>query len=99
MKVNIQSLHFDADKKLVEFINERISKLVQYNDSILGADVILKLDKSSDAENKVAEVIMRLAGNELFSKRQCKTFEEAVDGCMEALTTQVKKQRDKVKGL
>jgi len=99
MKVNIQSLHFNADRKLVDFINEKISKLDHYNDSIRGADVILKLDKSSDAENKVAEIIMRLGGNDLFSKRQSKTFEEAVDGCVEALTTQVKKQRDKVKGL
>ncbi len=99
MTVKIQSLHFDADKKLVEFIQERIDKLTHFYDGIITSDVILRVDKSSEAENKVAEIKVHIAGNDLFAKKQCKSFEEAVDTSIEALKIQVKKHKEKVKGI
>ena len=99
MKLKIQSLHFDADKKLLEFIQEKINKLDHFYDGIIGGDVILKLDKSNATENKVAEIKLKIKGNELFAKKQCKTFEEAVDSGFDALKKQVSRYKEKVKGL
>lgn len=99
MTVKIQSVHFDADKKLLQFIQERVDKLTHFYDGILTSEVILKLDKSSDSENKIAEIKLHIAGNDLFAKRQCKTFEEAVDTAMDALKAQVKKHKEKIKGM
>ena len=98
MTVKIQSVHFDADKKLVEFIQERIDKLTHFYDGIITSNVTLRVDKSSEAENKVAEIKVHIAGNDLFAKKQCKSFEEAVDTSIEALKIQVKKHKEKVKG-
>lgn len=99
MTVKIQSVHFDADKKLVEFIQERIDKLTHYYDGIITSDVTLRVDKSSDLDNKVAEIKVHVAGNDLFVKKQCKSFEEAVDTSIEALKIQVKKHKEKIKGI
>ncbi len=99
MTVQIQSVHFDADKKLLAFVEERVDKLTHFYDGILTSEVILKLDKSSDAENKIAEIKLHIAGNDLFAKKQCKSFEEAVDMSIEALKAQVKKHKEKVQGL
>ena len=99
MKINIQSLHFDADKKLLDLVEEKINKLSRYYDGIIGTDVVLKLDRSSDSENKVIEIKVKIPGNDLFVKKQAKTFEEAIDLAADALTTQVKKIKEKVKGL
>ncbi|MBN8701761.1 MAG: ribosome-associated translation inhibitor RaiA [Bacteroidetes bacterium] len=99
MQVKIQSIHFDADKKLLNFVEERVDKLTQYYDGIISSDVALKLDKSSTSDNKVAEIRIGIPGNDLFAKKQSKTFEEAVENCLDALTTQVKKHKEKVKGL
>jgi putative sigma-54 modulation protein len=99
MTVKIQSVHFDADKKLLDFINGRVEKLQQFFDGILKCEVILRLDKSSDSENKIAEIQLHIAGNDLFAKRQCKTFEEAIDTSLDALKSQVIKHKEKVKGL
>ncbi len=99
MIVKIQSLHFDADKKLVEFIQDRIDKLTNHYDDILRSDVTLRIDKSSDAENKIAEIKVHLAGNDLFAKKQCKSFEEAIDTTIDALKIQVKKHKEKIKGI
>lgn len=98
MTANIQSVHFTADKKLIDFINEKVSKLTQFHDGIIGTDVILKLDKASDQANKTAEIKLHLSGNPLFAKKQCITFEEAVDTAVDALRTQVKKHKEKMQG-
>ena len=95
MTPNIQSVHFNADKKLIDFINEKVNKLNQYHDGIIGTDVILKLEKSADQANKTAEIKLHLSGNPLFAKKQCVTFEEAIDTAIDALRTQVKKHKEK----
>jgi|SRR3954464_11604966 putative sigma-54 modulation protein len=99
MTVKIQSVHFDADKKLLEFVQEKVDKLTQFYDGIINSDVTLRIDKSSDTENKIAEIRIHLPGNDLFAKKQCKSFEEAVDTSLDALRTQVKKHKEKIKGM
>ena len=99
MTIKIQSVHFDADKKLVEFIQERIDKLTHYYDGIISSDVTLRLDKSSAVDNKIAEIKVHIAGNDLFAKKNCKSFEEAVDTTIDALKTQVKKHKEKIQGI
>jgi putative sigma-54 modulation protein len=95
MKVKIQSLHFDADQKLLDFIDEKVNKLVTFNSSIIDAEVTLRLENSSTSENKVAEIKLLVPGPDLFAKRQCKTFEEATDQAVEALRRQLKKSKEK----
>ncbi len=95
MKVKIQSVHFDADQRLIEHINEKVTKLSHFYDHIIGGDVTLKLDKSSAKENKVAEIILKVPGNDLFAKKQCKTFEEAASTAVEALRAQLKRHKEK----
>lgn len=99
MTVKIQSVHFDADKKLLKFVQEKVDKLTQFYDGIINSDVTLRLDKSSDTENKIAEIKVHIAGNDLFAKKQCKSFEEAIDTSLDALRTQVKKHKEKIKGM
>ena len=57
MNVNIQTQRFDADSKLVTFIEKKLSKLVQYNDRITKIDVYLKLENvTHKVKDKVAEI-------------------------------------------
>lgn len=98
MKVNlkISSLHFDADKKLLAFVQEKVDKLGQYYDKIIDGDVILKIDNNSTGENKIAEIKLSVPGNDIFAKKQCKSFEEATDSAVEALRRQLKKHKEKL---
>lgn len=95
MEIQIQSIHFKADRKLIGFINEKVDKLNQYFEGIISSEIFLRLDKADNSANKVAEIKINVPGNELYVKRQCKTFEEAVDTCLLALTRQVKKYKEK----
>ena len=96
MDIQVHSVHFTADKKLIEFINEKVGKLELFYDNIIASEVFLRLDKDQEGENKVAEVKLLVPGKELFSKKQAKSFEEAVDLASEALRKQVVKEKEKV---
>jgi len=97
MKVNINSVHFKADKKLLDFINEKVEKLSSMYNGVIGSDVILKLENSDTPENKVAEIRLFIKGNDLYAKKQSKTFEEAADTAVEALRRQLTKYKDKIR--
>ena len=99
MDVIISSLHFKADAKLENFIREKLSKLSNIFDGVIGSEVTLKLIQSSTNENKVAEIKIIIPGNDLFAKKQAKTFEEAVDSAVDALRKQIKKHKEKLRGL
>ncbi len=99
MKVTISSIHFKADVKLEDFIREKTAKLSNLFDGVIGCDVTLKVDAASNNENKIAEIRVMIPGNDLFAKKQAKTFEEAVDNAVDALKRQVKKYKEKLKGM
>ncbi|UCG27477.1 MAG: ribosome-associated translation inhibitor RaiA [Bacteroidales bacterium] len=99
MNIQIHSVRFDADAKLLEFINTKIKKLLQYNDDLIGAEVFLRLDKSQDTENKIAEIKLDIPRNPLFAKKQSKTFEEATDTAIDALKKQITKRKGKMRGV
>lgn len=95
MQVQVQSIHFDADVKLIQFIEDKISKLALFHDRIIRSEVFLRIDKSDIMENKVAEIKISVPGKELFASKQCKSFEEATDNAVEALRRQITKHKAK----
>lgn len=95
MTCTVHSIHFDADKDLLKFVEGKTEKLTQFHDKIIGTEVFLKLDKNDANENKVAEIKVAVPGKDLFAKKQCKTFEEATDLAVDALKRQIKKHKSK----
>ena len=79
------------------FINLKLKKLIQFYVDILSAEVFLRLDRAEGSENKVVEIRLSLPGNELFAKKNSKTFEESTDLCVEALRRQIRKHKTKLK--
>ena len=77
MDFKVNTVHFTADEKLVDFIQGKVKKLELMYDRIIASEIYLRLDKNEEKENKIAEVKLLLPGNELFAKKQCKSFEEA----------------------
>ncbi|PWL28801.1 MAG: 30S ribosomal protein S30 [Fluviicola sp. XM-24bin1] len=95
MDFKVNTVHFTADQKLVDFIQGKVKKLELMYDRIIASEIYLRLDKSEEKENKIAEVKLLLPGNELFAKKQCKSFEEAADLAVSALKKQVERHKAK----
>lgn len=98
MKVNINSVHFKTDKRLDSFITEKVEKLSDLYDGIIGSEVTLRVNNNEDHENKIAEIRLLVPGNDLFAKKQCKSFEEATDIAVDALRKQLTKHKEKQRG-
>jgi len=96
MDVQIQAIHFDADEKLVDFVEEKVERLSQYYDHIIGAEVKLKVEKAGGHENKITEIKIAIPGKDLFASKQCDSFEEAADEAVDALRRQIKKHKEKL---
>lgn len=97
MKVNVQAVNFTVDGKLVDFVQERVDKLEKYYDKVVSSEVFLKVEKTSEKENKFAEIKVHVPGDDLIVKKQCKTFEEAVDLAVESLERSLVKRKEKIK--
>jgi putative sigma-54 modulation protein len=99
MNIQIHSVRFDADKKLIDFVNQKLDKLAQFGEDIVNAEVYLRLDKDSERENKVSEIKVELSGGSVFARKQSKSFEEATDDAIDALKTQITRHKQKKRGV
>lgn len=95
MKVFTQSVNFKVANDLIQFIEKKVGNLDKFHDKIVDAEVFLKVQKTSDKENKVTEVKINIPGSELIVKKTTKTFEEGVSLGVESLKRQLRKSKEK----
>lgn len=95
MNVTIQSLHFEATEQLKEFITKKLSKLDKFTDTIVNAEVILKVVKPETSNNKEASIKLNVKNGDFFANKVANTFEEASVLCIEALEKQIFKAKEK----
>ena len=97
MQVNAQSVNFNADRKLIDFLENRMNKLETFYDKIISSDVYLKVENTSSKENKIVEIKLYVPGDKFMVKKQCKSFEEAVDSACKSLERKLIKRKEKMR--
>ena len=96
MNVNIQTVHFDADSKLIDYINQKLQKLTNFSDRIVRVSVFLKLDNVVHAiKDKIAEIRVHVPRHQFFVKSTSKSFEESFDDALDSMVTQIKKNKER----
>ncbi|MEG1607602.1 MAG: ribosome-associated translation inhibitor RaiA [Mucinivorans sp.] len=93
MNLQIQSVRFDADQKLIDYVESKMNKLDRFEDGITSCSVIMKLDKDHDNGNKVVTVSLSVPGTELVAERRSHTFEQSADEAIDALRQQIAKRK------
>jgi len=97
MNVNIQALHFEADTKLVSYVEKKLSKLNQFHERITKVDVFLKLDNVvHNIKDKIVEIKVHVPRHDFFVKHSSKSFEESFDIALETVITQMKRKKEKM---
>ena len=98
MNIQVKTVHFTADQKLIDFVNKKVPKLDIYFEGIIGAEVTMKVVKPETVNNKLAEIKLSIPGSDyLFAEKQADSFEEAIDLTVEAIRRQLTKFKDKLK--
>ena len=96
MNVNILTVHFAADSKLLSFIQKKIEKIRQFHDRVTAVDVYLKLDNVvHNIKDKIAEIRVHVPKADFFVKASSKSFEASFDEAFEAITNQIKRKKEK----
>ena len=95
MKVFIQSVNFNADGDLLKYVEKKVESLSKFHDKIVDAEVFLKVQKTSDKENKITEIKINIPGNNFMVKKETKSFEEGANLGVESLKRQLKKVKEK----
>jgi putative sigma-54 modulation protein len=97
MNINIQTVHFDADEKLLEMVQKKVQKLETFHDRITKVEVFLKLDNLVHAiKDKVVEINVHVPKQDCFVKATSKSFEESLEKAMDAITNQLKRKKEKL---
>ncbi|MCE2732612.1 MAG: ribosome-associated translation inhibitor RaiA [Cyclobacteriaceae bacterium] len=96
MKLQVHSIHFDADQKLIDFIQKKVEKLETFYDRVVDGEVFLRLNNEG-VENKTVEIKVRVPGSQLFATEKARSFEAAADMATEALRNQLAKFKTKQK--
>jgi putative sigma-54 modulation protein len=96
MKLQVHSIHFNADHKLVNFIQKKINKLETFYDRLVDGEVFLRLNNEG-IENKTVEIKLNVPGTQLFAIEKARSFEAATDQATDALRMQLKKFKTKTK--
>jgi putative sigma-54 modulation protein len=96
MNVTIQTVHFEADNKLVDYVNKKLSRLDTFHDRIVKVEVYLKLDNVVHTiKDKIAEIKVHVPRQDYFVKCSSKSFEESFDKAMGSLINMIKRKKDK----
>ncbi len=95
MDIRVESVKFDADKKLLDFIDDKVGKLDKFFEAIVGIEVTLSLVPGH--ENKKAVIHVKIPGNDLLAERVCPTFEEAIASGVDVLKANLKKSKEKMR--
>jgi putative sigma-54 modulation protein len=97
MKLQINAVHFDADRGLTDFVQTKMNKLDTYFDRIVEGEVFLKQEVNiTPTSSKIVEVKLFVPGTTLFSKEEAETFEIATDRVLDSMSKQLKKYKDKL---
>ncbi|EMR03761.1 ribosome hibernation-promoting factor, HPF/YfiA family [Cesiribacter andamanensis] len=94
MKLNINYVDLDQDKRLNEFIQKKVDKLETFYDRIVSGDVYLKKTNTAE-ETCITELKIFVPGSSLFTNKEAKSFEEGIDACVEAMRRQIRKLKEK----
>ena len=91
--INVKSLKFDADQKLLDYVEKKVGKLEKFFDNLGDIDVTLSL--LPDPDNKNVRIQTRFPGEDLVIERNAKSFEEAVTESVDAMKEKIVRAKEK----
>ncbi len=83
MKISVQAMGLTPHQPLEDHIDKKLGKLSTFYDKIIECQVYLKVENTSEKENKTTEIRLVVPGDDIVVKKTAISFEESLDLCAE----------------
>lgn len=93
MQIQITGRHLEITSALKQYIEDKLSKLANHFDHIIGIHVILSVKKG----NQIVEAVINAPGTEFVAKSKSQDMYAAIDILQDKLDSQVTKHKKKLK--
>ena len=93
MKCSITARHFEASDDLKGYIEERLDETEKFLDKVIGATVVLSVEKYRNR----AEVIIETGVKNFVSEAITDDMYKSVDECLDKLKTQMRRHKERLK--
>ena len=97
MEIKTTSIHFDADQKLLTFIDKKVGKLSQFFDRIINVNVYLKLENSGQVKEKIVEIKLNVPGGTMVASEKSYSFEAATDRVVDNMKRQLMRYKERLR--
>lgn len=96
MKVKFQAVNFNAKQNLEDYLEQKLSKLDSLTDQIIAADVSMKLENTSEKDNKSVDIRLEIPGDDIIVSKKGQSFEECIDLSIDTLKRLIIKRKEKI---
>lgn len=94
MKITVQAIGMTPHTSLEEFLEKKLAKLDHFYDKIQACEVFLKMENATGKENKTAEIILNIPGDDIVVKKTTASFEESIDLCVDVVKKLLIKKKE-----
>ncbi len=96
VNVTITLRHSNNHSDIEEYARNAVLALTRVFPGIISCHVILDHQKNDFEKNKLAEITVHVPQNVLVAKEGGANYEQSIDTCIEALSRQLKKYKEKL---
>jgi len=97
MKFDIQFIKMPNSDSMTEQVINKLTKLGEKYDQIIGAHVFFKFENDSDKNGKICEIDLSLPGPKIFASSKESNYELALKETIQDLEKQLKKRKASIK--
>jgi len=93
MEINVKSLKFDADSKLIAFIEKKVARIEKF---IGGPVEKIEVTLENIKEGKKVKLQLHTPAGEQLLERTSDTFENSVNACVDAMKEKLTRAKEKM---
>lgn len=97
--VKVTLRHSNNHGSIESYAQDAAAGLGKFYSGTMTCHIILDHQKNDFENNKIAEIAVHVPQHEFVAKEAGQTYEQAIDSCIEALSKQLKKFKEKQRNI
>ncbi|NTU52589.1 MAG: ribosome-associated translation inhibitor RaiA [Chlorobiaceae bacterium] len=97
--VKVTLRHSNNHGSIEEYARDAVSTLLKFYTGPLSSHVILDHQNNDFEQNKLAEITIHVPQHDFVARESAVTYEQAIEKCIDSLSRQLKKMKEKQRNI